>query len=339
MKNNNLIKIFAGVIALFVCLSSISCEQSDNLTLRLKKGLSYRQKVHLVSDLVMPPFPGADYHDSELVLKYQVNDVDEQGVATLRITIESIKASMKSLTVSAAYDSSITPADANAGGNQNVTRKYHECFQGLQGAGFNARLDVDGHVIDLFDLDPPLERVSTGKIIDEQIGGYQVAHLFSPSHLRQYVALDVFYAWALNQPAPEQNWTSFEPLETPRALPVMARKTYEINEIKKENGDRIAVVLFETAGAPDQALPDFAQLTGSRAQGEIAITAVKEGTGGRLTFSFKHGRPIKLEEKIVAEVAFSGAQARQTPNTANQTSRSERKLYYQVDKTIEYLEK
>ncbi|MCP4708458.1 MAG: hypothetical protein GY869_07530 [Planctomycetes bacterium] len=336
-KNSILIKIVVPALMLCMSLLSIGCEQSNELTLRLKKGLLYRQKVHLTSDLVMPPFPGADYHDSELVLKYQVNDVDPRGVTTLRITIESIKASMRSLTVAAAYDSSIPPVDANAGGNQNVTRKYHECFQGLQGAGFNARLDVDGHVIDLFDLDPPLERVSSGKIIDEQIGGYQVAHLFSPTHLRQYVALDMFQAWASKQPTTGQNWISFEPAETPRALPVMVQKTYKINEIKNENGDRVAVVLFETVGALDHDLPDFTQLTGSRAQGEINITAIN-GTGGQVHFSFKHGRLIKLEEKIVAEIAFSNIQTRQS-NNANQTSRSDRKIYYNVDKTIEYLEK
>ena len=338
MKKNNLSKIIAGTITLLLSLSSVSCEPSDNLTLRLKKGLLYHQKVHLVSDLVMPPFPGADYHDSELVLKYQVSDVDERGVATLRITIESIKASMKSLTVSAAYDSSLPSTDAGAGGSQNVNQRFQKCFQGLPGAGFGARLGADGRVIEILDLDPPLQRVSTGPIIDETVGGYQVAHLFSPSHLRQYVALDMFYAWITNQPAPEQNWTGSEPLETPRALPIMAQKTYKINEVKKENGDRVVIIVFETVGAPDQALPDFARLTGSRAQGEITITALN-GAGGRVHFSFKHGRLIKLEEKIVAEVAFPGAQTRQPNNPAGQISRTERKIYYKIEKTIEYLEK
>ena len=334
---NNLIKICAGMITLFVGLLSIGCEQSGNLTLRLKKGLSYRQKVHLVSDLVMPPFPGADYHDSELVLKYQVEDVDEQGVATLRITIESIKASMKSLTVSAAYDSSIPPADANAGGAQNVNQRFQKCFQGLPGAGFSARLDTDGRVLEVFNLDQHLESVSTGKIIDETVGGWQVAHLFSPSHLRQYVAPGMFNSWALNQPAPDQTWTGYEPVETPRALPVMAQKTYTIKEIKKENGVRVAVVLFETAGAPDQPLPDFARLTGNRAKGEVTITAINSA-GGQVTFSFSQGRLLKLEEKIVAEVAFPGASTRPTA-AADQTAKNARKIYYQVDKTIEYLEK
>ncbi len=331
-------RIWLGLL-FFLCVSQLGCEEAKQLKLRLKKGVTYAQRVRLISDLQMFPFPGADHHDSMMDLKYEVKAVDDQGAATVRVTIDLIRASMKSLTVSASFDSNNDSSDIGSAKTSDIKQRFRRCFTGLKGAGYSAVINQQGKVISIFDVDPRIKRISTGPIIDESVGGHQAAMLLSPHHLREYVSLGMYSAWSRAQPEPEKSWVSYEPVETPRALPVMAKKTFKVDRIKKEKGDRQAVVSFTTAGALKRTLPQYAQLSGNRAQAEVEIKKIM-GVGGKVTFSLSRGRLVRLQEKITAEIIFPGVgMPPRAPAAKNQPQKNERKIYYIVDKTIRYLDK
>jgi len=226
-------------------------------------------------------------------------------------------------------------SETAAGGTRDIKQRFRQCFAGLKGAGYTAVLDQKGRVVKVFDMDQRVERISTGPILDETAGGYQAAHLLSPSHLREYVALGMYSAWLEAKPQPDQKWISYEPVETPRAVPVMAQKTFKLENIKKEKNNHLAVVSFKTSGALDRPLPEYARLTGNRARGEVEIKSIPAGEG-EITFSLNRGHLVKLQEKLTAEVIFPGVEP---PPTTSTTNRPQRKVYYVVDKTIEYLDK
>jgi len=85
MRRSRLINYLGVGLLLLLSLSFYGCKEVNQLSLRPKEGAAYTQKVHLISDLKMPPFPGADYHNSEMVLKYEVIKVDEEGSATAQL--------------------------------------------------------------------------------------------------------------------------------------------------------------------------------------------------------------------------------------------------------------
>lgn len=319
-----------GLTGLLGC-ADVSARRGT-LAPRLKPGQTYSQKVHLVSDMKML-FPRADYQQSDMILNYRVDAIDKKGLATVTVTIASLKASMGSLTIACSYDSDLDPTPTppqTASRKMNHQQRFEQAFAPLKGKSYRALIDKHGTVLQLIDVDPSIKRASTGAAGKGPWGGYQLGLLLSPHHLREYVALTAFAALGSNPAKTGQTWTSYEVIETPRSAPVMARKNYTIDSVEKGPEQTQVLLSFNTAHAFDKPLPQYAQTRARNKKTEMQITSVKGS--GKATFSLSKGHLIKFNEKIIAQVNVAGIKT--PPNPKDKRKRT----FYVVEKTIEYLD-
>ena len=89
-----------------------------------------------------------------MILNCHVQEVDKNGLAAVEVEISSVKATMKSLTVSCSYDSEITAPDKPAGNENQANRqkRFENSFKGLKGKKYFAQVDVQGKVHKLYSL-------------------------------------------------------------------------------------------------------------------------------------------------------------------------------------------
>jgi hypothetical protein len=331
-----------GVFSLAVLILSggmAGCAGSDRLAARFEPGMFYAQKITLVSDMKML-FPGADHQESELVLNYRVKEVDEQGRAALKVTVRTLKARMSSLGVTCSYDSeksahSSSQEEPKSKKAQNNQKKYENSCIGIAGKSYHALVDKDGRVLEITDVDEQISKLWKKPVQNGSFGGYQLGLLFSPHNLREYINLSLLAARENKKPVVEEKWISFEVAESPRTLPVVFVKKCEIKSIEKQQDDKVAVISFVGEGAKGKELPDYAQLKDKKFQEEMEIVKV-EHSSGEATFSLAEGRMLKLEEKLITEVRIPREKLNR--NYKEPTDK-QRKTYYVMKKTIEYLGK
>jgi len=313
------------------------CAASNRMKTQFERQMRYAQKVNMVVDMRMM-FPGADHQESEVVLDYLVEDSDRQGNSTVKVTVRSIKASMRSLMISCSYDSSVplpdsSSPDKNAKDHQ---KKYEASFSGIAGSSYRALVDKNGRVTQLTKVDDRIGKLSEKPIENGSFGGYQLALLFSPHHLREYVVPALLTACENQPPRVNESWVSYEPAESPRTSPVPFKKTCRIESIDEHSGDRVAKVTFTGEGAPGKELPAYAQPGNKQIKDEMEIVKVEHNSGD-LTFSLSRGRLLKLHEKLITEVNIAGRYRRDQSLTQADKEKPKQKIYYLVDKTIEYL--
>ena len=321
--------IFGGLAALTGCTDAV------RLAPRLKSGQIYAQKVHFLSDLRMM-IPYADYQDSEMVLQYEVNEVNSEGVATVTVTIDSIKASMRSLGINPKYDSETTPASKGAkrpAGKQSHQEKYTRSFEGVKGSKFSAQVDAQGRVLKFLSVDKNIQKFVSGPITSAYFGGYQLALLFSETNLRDYVSLWMYGFLAGTEPEVGKTWTGYMPVESSQTAPVMALKNYTLKSVEEKDGDKIATFALAAKGPVKQPpLPKYVAANLKRRKPEMEIVKVEHGSG-EATLSLTAGHPIKFYEKIITEVRLAGKKNQALLSRSKNT----RKTFYFMEKTIEYI--
>jgi len=338
-------KINSSFVLRQVCLWGIwcglgalaGCTDAVRLAPRLKSGQSYAQKVHFTSDMRMM-IPYADYQDCEMVLQYEVNEVNAEGIATVTVTIDSIKASMRSLSIICKYDSETDPAPQGAkksAGKKSRQEQYIRSFDGVKGTKFSARVDTMGRVRKFVQVDKKIRKFMSGPITAAYFGGYQLALVFSETNLRDYVSLWMYGFLAGAEPELGKTWTGYMPVETPQTAPVMAQKTYTLKSVEEKDGNKTATFAIATKGpVPQPPLPVYIADNLKRRNPEMEVVKVEHGSG-EATLSLTEGHPIKFYEKIIAEVQLAGKKNQALLSR----SKNPRKTFYFMEKTIEYVSK
>ena len=326
-----------GLGILFLGLALFSgCTDVNRLTPLLKPGHSFAQKVTFMSDMRMM-IPYADYQNCEMILRYKVDDVDAEGVATVTVTIDRLKASMRSLSIICKYDSESTPGPKKTttpGGKQNRQEQYTRSFTGVKGSTFTAQIDAQGRFLKFVHLDKKIQQCVSGPISAAYLGGNQLALLFSETNLRDYASLWMYGALAGAEPEVNQTWTTYLPIESPQTLPVMGLKKYTLTRMT-ETGESTATFSIATKG-PVQTppLPEYTTANVKRRNYEMEIVKVEHGSG-EAVFSLDRGHLIKSYEKIITEVQLADTKNRKVVSQA----KNPRKTFYVMEKTIEYISK
>ncbi|MBN2375841.1 MAG: hypothetical protein JXD22_05555 [Sedimentisphaerales bacterium] len=350
MKKNAIYRHLSLFLLMLLISAAAGCAPNNRLTPRFKSGQKFSRKITLVCDMRMM-FPGADHQENEMVLNYQVRDV-RNGVATVDVKIDSIKSSMRSLSVQASFDSENPQAnsDKSAPASSKTSpaqlqktksktsnpERFCKNFVGLKGTGYSARVDRNGKVLELVDVNERIQRAATGSIVDGSWGGHQVALLLSPNNLRDYVSPASYQALADVDTETDlgKSRLSTEIAETPRAIPVMIQKKFTLKEITSKNNEKLAILPLEIYPVVDEPLPEFAREPEKKRKPEMIIKRVDKGTMGKLVVSLSDGQLVSFEEKFFAEITLVGMEKLTKPSSSDKKTN---KTFYMVQKTIERL--
>jgi hypothetical protein len=325
-----------GILFLGMVLSS-GCADANRLIPSLKPGQTYAQKVTFMSDMRMM-IPYADYQNCEMLLQYKVDDVDAEGVATVTVTIDRLKASMRSLSIICKYDSEITEVPKKTvtpGGKQDRKAQYIRSFTGVKGSKFTAQIDAQGRFLKFVHLDKKIQQCVSGPISAAYFGGNQLALLFSETNLRDYASLWMYGALAGAEPEVNKTWTTYLPIESPQTQPIMGLKNYTLTSVTETDGKKTATFSIATKGPVQKPpLPEYATANIKRRKYEMEIVKVEHGSG-EAVLSLDEGRLIKSYDKVITEVQLGGAKNRKLVSQA----KNPRKTFYLMEKTIEYISK
>ncbi len=341
MKKNATYRHLSLFLLMLLLCAAAGCAQIDCFGPCFKTGQKFSRKITLVCDMRMM-FPGADHQKNEMILNYQVRDV-RSGVATVDVTIDSIQASMRSLSVRASFDSGKSQGDSakSAPASPKKSRsklshqdRFRNNFVGLKGSGYTARVDRNGKVLELIGLDKRIKSAATGGIVDGSWGGHQVALLLSPNNLREYVSPACVQMLADMDTETDlgKSRVSTEVVEIPRANPVMIRKKITLKEIAVKDHEKQAILLLEIYPVVDKPLPEFAREPAKNRRPEMIIKRVDKGTMGELVISLSDGQIVRFKEKYFAEISLVGMKELARPASADKKAK---KTYYLVEKTIE----
>lgn len=313
-------------------------KQKGRMAWRFEPRGSYSQRVSLTTRLHIL-FPDMINDKAEMVLHYQVREVDPEGMATIEVTIGSIKASMKSMTIRCSYDSEKTdqqqPAETTiptpTGKQAMRQKKYNMSLAGLKGSKYHARVDTRGRVLELFDIDPTIKKAMAGPVINKDFGGCQKALLLCKTNLRDYVGIAMLDGLDDELPDPNHSWTSCGPVQVFRSAPVMASKTYTLKDVENRNGHPVATVSFKTSSAMDNALPEYARATGTK-RFDMEILRIRGGRG-EVTFRLDQGRLLRYHEIITAEMGLSNRK-----NPEKKKKKRGKRTFCIMEKTVEFIE-
>ena len=156
---------------------------------------AFRYKVELVSDVKIAIFPNSDYKKSQMELDYRVLDVDDQGVSRVQLTIDTLRADMTSMKFKFAFDgdthNDLDPQAPLEQGEDQREQRFLWHFAGLQGVAYGARIDRDGKVLELVDVDPRLTAVEKLRCdgVSAMLGCDQVQMLLAEASLKEYAQL------------------------------------------------------------------------------------------------------------------------------------------------------
>ena len=336
--NSSFVLRHVCVWVLFSSLTALAgCNEAVRLAPRFKPGQTYAQKVHFFSDF-RGLFFGADIQDCEMILHYEVNEPNSEGVATVTVTIASIKASMRSLSIRCVYDSETAPAPEKGklpASKPSHQGKYTRLFEGIKGSKFSAQVDAQGRVLKLVEVDKKIRDFVSGPITSANLGGYQLALVFSETNLRDYISLWMYGFLAGAEPEVNKTWTGYMPVETPQTAPVMALKKYTLKGVEEKDGDTIATFALAAKGpAPKPPLPEYVTANLKRRKPEMEIVKVEHGSGEAI-LSLTEGRLIKFYEKIINEVRLTGKKNQALLSKSKKPLRT----FYFMEKTIEYISK
>lgn len=327
----------------FVCFAVSGCEQED-ITPQFKPSMQFSKELHIVSDIVLPAMGGlarhADHKDTTVQFDFLVKEVNDQGVADIEVTISKIKASMKSLSIGASFDSEkrnqqeISEKDnkkakPRKGKSQSRKEKYRRNFAAIVGAKFLARVDKHGAVLELMDIDPAIKRYMSGTT-HGNFGEDQLWLLLAESSLRNVVGPSALDAIESIKPRKGTTWVGYHDHVVPRSKPVRACNTYKIEDITEKNGEQIIVVSYRMLVSKrdsDETGAKHARKRARRSSGGFDI--VSAGGPGELEFLVKRGMILKQHEVIRAEIQTAGSARK-----ANKKSG----MFYDVERTVRLID-
>ncbi len=291
---------------------------------------NFRYRVHQVSDMRIPIPANADHKESEMTLDYRILDVDKDGVRTVALTVSNLKVSMVSMSVQCSFDAATQndsdppKQDARQSSQQE---KFQQHFVGLLGVSYRARLDQDGKVLELLEVDPKLLEIhkQQGNSVSSMLGGDQVKLLLGRESLQRYAQLAFMNGHA------NQNFQDEAAMFVPNVQPaaVATRREFTFDHTDEMNDQEAAFYNFTVHGVDAEPVGESSATQRPRpGKGGLSLASI-EGDG-RLVVSAKNGYAIKLYEKFTAALKYEGAGA------ARRTGR-EVKVFQVVEETIESL--
>jgi|GEM_PF-2302668 len=325
----------------------VGCSLSEKPALRLSEGDEYRQKVTLVSSLNMF-MPDIDHREVEMILAHHVEDVDDKGVATMRISIESIKASMRSMTIKCRYDSQDEVAGSpKAGGEQaagDISRqaKYDRAFGGLAKTGYRVRVDDQGQILEVFDVDGRLESYRSEPVENTNFGGAELSLLFSSHNLREYVLPQVLREVDAAALKADGRWRVAGVVRGVQTGSALAEKTVRLEEVEERATGRVARMKMDVSPTESESLPEYIgtedggglnfEIVGGTVKG-AATPRDPDDLAGEIVFAMDKGYLVSAEEKYSAEIRLRGmgrGYGKKNPNR--------KKSSFVISTTIERLE-
>jgi hypothetical protein len=153
----------------------------------LRQGDRFTSHIVLKSDLKML-FPNADCKESELNLGYNVKSVDRQGQTVVEVTVTSLKAFERTMSLKFVYDSEDEAgAQKSAQAKENQQKKYVGVFAALKGSKYIALVDVKNRAVELTEMNQALKNIACGAPDGDMFGGDQARMLFNEGALKEYV--------------------------------------------------------------------------------------------------------------------------------------------------------
>ncbi len=179
-------KTLPVVILAALTLASLSgCDETPRL--QFKNGQKFTRKITHKSELRML-FPNADNKYSELVLDCMVLNVNAEGVVTVEAAISSINAKVQTLGLKFAYDSEDeTVGSKPQKGKAAQQQKFTNAFKGLKGKKYCVKIDKNGTITEIFNVDPRIKQVYQGAATGDLLGSDQVNMLLNINNLKEYI--------------------------------------------------------------------------------------------------------------------------------------------------------
>jgi len=299
----------------------------DGLKYKAKAGQQYEQTLVMTSDMILPiGIPNADYRKSTLRASCEVTQVNDQGEATIRVTLQSLQAEMKSLGVKANYDSEQKDIDVSA--LESKQKKFYESFKGIVGSSYTVKVDAKGQVLDLGDIPASLQAAVNGTV-EGSLGQDQLVLLFSRDNLKDlavcpcYSGLEKFAGKGLD---PNATWTDQQRYRVPRALDMLAERTYIFQKIEKDEqrGD-IAIISYEGLLTAEQA--EKARQEGEK--GKFGMHIVQGMSRGTIEYSLSQDAVIRHSDRAKIEIRTTQMPARKPAK-----GQRENKIFYDVSREI-----
>jgi hypothetical protein len=170
------------LLALALVGTSIaSAAQGEPLRWRFQKGqkFDYLLKVHEVRSAKIGDQTFEMSTDTQYEWQWEVQDIDEQGVATLRARLPALRTSCSGQAFDFHYDSAQASSEVD-----NYKKKLAYYYDQLRFAEYQIRLRRDGRVVGITGLD---------KVMSEVLAGTQIADYHGVS------LHDDTFAWLLQQ--------------------------------------------------------------------------------------------------------------------------------------------
>ncbi len=304
-------RIVLACILTFVSLTLLQgCEEE-----KVKK---YR--VNMVSDLIML-FPNADHKETTIDFTHEILN-DTGGQTPVKVTFNSLNASMVSLTVQLSYDSQKDngPLPPKKDKKQNREEKYRQSFTKLQGSSYYAKVNSEGVVTELYDVDEAIQRILDGKL-SGMFGGDQITMLLNESCLKDYALLGLSTRFAKSWKS-KGKWASSGLTVVPSSKTVSTSRNFKMEGKQKgTDGESVSLVTYKISKS-DAGLDKSKKKSSSSS---LSITAFKGS--GKITHSLDSKRLVSWQETVTADVK-AGSVRRGNKNKNN------KRFYYQIKKNI-----
>lgn len=342
-------RLIFSVILLFLPAYLCGCGSPERINWRLKQGDTYTVKVHLISDLSMI-FGGVDHKDSEMRLNCCVKEADSRQIL-IEATIASVKASMSSLGKKFSFDSDQAPDQAPGAKPKKKSKTeqqqtFTNAFAGLKGKKFTVRMDSRQPATELVKMDPLIKKAAYAGAGGSMIGGDQVNMLLAEGNLREYVTGGLMVGSDAEPAQQNATWEGPGSVIVPYTPVTATVKSYTIESIEEQQDKKMAVIKYDvtrdqvsSASAKTHKPSKPTKPRRPRKRVSKSTFNVDHVKGqGNLTFSLDNGRPVKLTEKT--RVFVSSRTRSRRPASAKPSGskkpRAKAKIFYTVQKTIEY---
>jgi len=328
--SKKLLVCLISVVSFGICLSG--CDEDKLPSVSFSKGQEFSRKINFNSNLQMM-FP-ADNKKTEMILDFCVTDVDEEGVATVEVTIASIKADMKTIGMAPfSFDSEdATPPTKSKDKRYRHALNFYNTFIDLKGKKYSAQVDKHGRVIKLLNIDPRIKKETVGIRISQLVGSDQVRMLLTESNLKEYVSPALFCG--LEKIKGRKNgrvWSGTSDICVPD-IPVLSLQKEYTFEKQSSSAKEPMVVPYKVTSFESLVVDKDGKLRGRFEP----VSVVGEG---KVTFVPTKMHEIKLKETVVVGVKPNkGPKARGRQVAGKDKKKTKVNMAYRITKTIETID-
>ena len=168
---------------------------------------------------------GSTGHHTEITFKQQVQRVDDEGNALLKITIEALKHQTRRLDVVDFDFDSTRSADQDSP------------FAKLIGLGYSIEMSPKGEVLAVTDLEPALAALA-GSRPEQQI----VRGMLDEAVIKARHEVDALKALTTNSVTPGQNWSDVQSLNFGSLGIREFERIFTLDSVETDGDDRVAMV-------------------------------------------------------------------------------------------------